>query len=273
MRAIYYNTQDRWGDYWKEVKEDSCELDTRSYPIFPAIHYLKKDGRILEAGCGLGRIVKWLFKRNYKVVAMELEEYSIRKLKSDLPQTHCVRGDAGCLPFKNISFLYIFLMGVLDIFTNDALRANMLKESARILKNKGTAFISVPHQQSLFWLMYRLKRNPVIRKICGKEALPQHFGQFAFNKNELSALIGNHFPQHKIFYANTRMAFFYLCPHLRAKSVRTMDFPALQKLERNRGENIYVLSPLGEFLYSSSRLFKHVIGPTLYAVAFKSSGE
>lgn len=272
MRAIYYNTADRWGDYWLTVKEDKSKLDINSYPIFPAIEHIKNDGLILEAGCGLGRLAKWLKENNFKVVAMELEEYSVQKLKKDAPSMDCVRADACSLPFRERSFRYVFLMGVIDVFSAEEKRESSLDEAERVLDNQGTAFISVPHADSLFWLLYSLRRNNFIRKIFGRRKLQQHIGQFAFTTKEVKSLVQRHFSSFKVNYANCRMGFFYIFPFLRAKKIRKDNFPELQKRERSAGDKIYELNRFGEFLFlllKGTGIFNKFISPTLYVVARK----
>lgn len=267
MKAIYYNTMDRWGEYWRLAKEDSPDLDVESYPIYPAVNYLKNGGLILEAGCGLGRLAKWLAKNKFNVVAMELEEYSIGKLKEDSPALKCVRGDACELPFADNSFRYIFLMGVIDVFLDDSKRDLSLSEVKRVLAKGGVAFVSVPHAGSIFWVLYALRRSNFLRKIFGKPALEQHVGQFAFTRKEITALMNMYFRNFEINYVNCRMGFFYIFPFFRSRELRGVSFPELQRQERNSGEKVYKLNMAGEWMLEAIlAAFRRFISPTLYVI-------
>lgn len=270
MKAIYYNSKDRWTDYWRLVGEDCSELDNGSYPLYPAIKYLNRNGRILEAGCGLGRLAKWLDRNGFTVTAMELEEFSISKLKKDMPEMACVRADICKLPFQNESFSYIFLMGVIDVFTDNLKREFSVSEVERILQKDGMAFVSVPHSGSLFWLLYSLRRNGILRKLFGKAPIAQHIGQFAFSVSEVRTLIGRHFKNFTICYANCRMSYFYIFPFFRSRQVKDISFPELQRNERNLGDSVYKLSEFGEFLLPwFLKICKKIISPTLYIIIKK----
>ena len=43
----------------------------------------KNDGRILEAGCGAGRILKYFHNKQFDIIGIDFIENAIEKLKKD----------------------------------------------------------------------------------------------------------------------------------------------------------------------------------------------
>ena len=107
---------------------------------------LRKDLKILDAGCGYGRIAIPLLNKGYDVYGIDLSKRLIGELKKE----HSSKGinhrfkvaDMCDLPFKNNTFdVVLCLWSSFDalLFRREQVRA--LKEMRRILKKDGFAFI------------------------------------------------------------------------------------------------------------------------------------
>ena len=128
---------------WK--KEDfeyllkSCDRDEVTPYI---LKYLPISGKIVEAGCGLGRFVKYLTDKGYDVVGVELSEETVRNVKEVDPQLNVIHGDVLNMPFRTNSIDGVIALGVIEHFISGI--EDPLKEIYRILKQGGVAVITVP---------------------------------------------------------------------------------------------------------------------------------
>lgn len=268
MFKIYYNDKDRWDKFWKEIQNDPDEVNPRSYPIYPGVAHIDGRGKILENGCGLGRVVNYFHVHGYDIVGLEYNFYAIDQLKKRHPDRVVLQADAMRLPFAESSFDYIYMMGVVDTFMESADRHMVLKESLRVLRGNGKLFICVPNAESLFWLFYRLKRNLLIRRLFGMKPLPQYFGQYAFKKSELLTEVrAAGFDIIKIYYVQNRCAVHSMFPFFRKRERNNDSF---LKRERSAGEEVYRLNILGRlFIFLTKHTVNRFIGPSLYFVAQK----
>lgn len=94
----------------------------------------KKNWKILEIGCGTGRITKELIKKGYKIIPIDnsaamLNQY---KQKAGLPKPQLA--DATKLPFKNNSFPLVFSLRVIWHLSRKDID-KMFSETARVSSN------------------------------------------------------------------------------------------------------------------------------------------
>ena len=75
------NAKDYWKQRWQDIPADSPMVNKDVYPLFFAEHVIKdKDGKILEAGCGAGRIVRYYHNKGYKITGFDYIKTAIQKL-------------------------------------------------------------------------------------------------------------------------------------------------------------------------------------------------
>src|SRR5271157_208972 len=100
---------------------------------------LGKDAKILEAGCGSGRLSNYVAKEGYNVFGMDFSFGMLSKANSisysdNKPNVAFLQGDVETLPLKDSSFDVIICLGVITYLKSED---NMLREMERILKPGG----------------------------------------------------------------------------------------------------------------------------------------
>lgn len=135
------------------------------------------DARVLDIGCGGGRLSLSLQKRGFsRITGLDFSlklsaAYAGRFASDKLP---AINGTASSLPFKKESFDYILCLGnLLSFIDKPGDRVKALQEIERVLLPGGTALVSVLHfpSRAVNYLLY-----PFIRfaRFFQKEAPAGH---------------------------------------------------------------------------------------------------
>ncbi len=108
---------------------------------------VKKGDKILDLGCGWGRVLKPVLDRGAKAVGLDISEKMLhaakRHLKAKGHKAVLILGDATRLPFADNSFDMIYSLLVLQHLSKKN-GMEVLKEIRRVLKPGGRANIRVP---------------------------------------------------------------------------------------------------------------------------------
>lgn len=181
-----------WADYWKrtDMAENlrNCETDGL-LPIL--VKFLPKDGKILEAGCGLGKWVVFLRKKGYDISGIDSYPEVVkqaRKFDKDLPITV---DNVAKLSLKDNSLDGYLSFGVVEHFEEGPQKP--LREALRVLKKGGIAIIETPCDNPfriLGRLIVKIKTPARIfvetLNLRPKRVLPeQYFYEYHYTKNEL----------------------------------------------------------------------------------------
>lgn len=137
-----------WDSYWKRtsIRKELALTETDGLrPIFQK--HLKKKGKILEAGCGLGKWVISLSKSGYQIQGVDNNKYAIEKIKKYFPQAKVKVADVKKLPFQDEEFDAYLSLGVVEHFEEGPQKA--LSEARRVLKKGGEAIVEVPFDSPL----------------------------------------------------------------------------------------------------------------------------
>lgn len=171
---------------WKSKDFDtllkSCDVDDEVEITLK--HLLDKNAKILEAGCGLGRVVKYLHDREYKQVSgIELHAESVTWLNQHFPELDIYQGDILDYPYEANSYDVVLSYGVVEHFP-EGVQAPM-KAMYDLLKPGGIAIVTVPSFNILRRLRYFLhwldpRKYRVIRKIFGKKQLKWNGKRFGY---------------------------------------------------------------------------------------------
>ena len=160
-------------DFYHLVK--SCVRDDSNPYI---LKYLPQTGKILEAGCGLGRYLVYLSQKGYSVEGIEINQDTVEMVKSLNSNLKIKQGDISRMSYLDKSFDGVICLGVIEHFINGP--AEPLREIWRVLKPGSYGVITVPSLNFIrrlkrfsgyYSLKENLKRVTFIRKIFKKEVL------------------------------------------------------------------------------------------------------
>jgi|CXWL01.1.fsa_nt_gi SAM-dependent methyltransferase len=140
--TLAYDREKFWRSYWLEHGVDHGQfVDLGMYPIVQTLPHLKAEDKILECGCGAGRVVRHLHGAGFDITGLEYDGEILRKLKTAAPELNLVEGDATALPFPDASFDVVLCFGVVGTLEQGIDTA--IAEIHRVLRPGGVAIISV----------------------------------------------------------------------------------------------------------------------------------
>ncbi len=126
-------------DNWLKNKAGTTPASTQIHPEFQKIldqdHY-----KILDSGCGNGRISSVLAQQGHKVVGIDINESEIEYAKSIHHNIRFLVADSTDLPFKDNSFDHVVTLGLfggVDRLT----RSKILAESYRVVRPGGYIYL------------------------------------------------------------------------------------------------------------------------------------
>lgn len=144
-------------------------------------HYLPREGRILEAGCGTGQLVLAMRRRGWDVEGVDFSADTIHTVRARYPDIPIRPGDVTRLDVPDATYRGYVSIGVME--HDQAGPAAFLREAHRVLTDDGVALISVPTMHPLRRLKARLglySRSPL---------QDRPFYQYAFFPEEFNGLI------------------------------------------------------------------------------------
>ena len=139
MRKTFRNKNnlDYWTSRWTSINEDEPMQNTEEYPLKYANMIIEsKKERILEAGCGAGRILRYYHEKNYNIVGIDFISEAINKLKAADRSLKVEYGNILNLDFKDEYFDKILAFGLYHNFQSEELEKS-INETYRVLKKGG----------------------------------------------------------------------------------------------------------------------------------------
>jgi SAM-dependent methyltransferase len=165
MRETYrsLNNLSYWTKRWNTIDADEAMTNNNKYPLkytLETINLKNENQKILEAGCGAGRILKYLHQLNYNVVGIDFIKTAIDKIKRKDPKIKAFTENILKTSFKDGEFDTILSFGLYHNFKiKNVIKA--LSESKRILKDDGNLFFSfrVDNLQNLILDKLKSRKN------------------------------------------------------------------------------------------------------------------
>lgn len=112
-----------------------------------------KKSKILEAGSGSGRVVKYLYDLGYKnTEGIELNKEAIRHFNKKYPYIKNIQGDILNMPYRANSFDVIATYGVVEHFLPGI--EQPLIALKKILKKNGLLIVTVPSLNYIRYVVY-----------------------------------------------------------------------------------------------------------------------
>jgi ubiquinone/menaquinone biosynthesis C-methylase UbiE len=148
--------------YWEKVSGKNIPSSLELYPII--YNYLREGHKILDIGCGFGKISLELASLGYSVTGIDINAEAIRLAEAaakNLDPDKKIEGkaefkfgNASALPFGESSFDIAVMQAFLTTVPNPQERARIIKEAFRILKPGGYLYI-VEFSQNWHLKLYR----------------------------------------------------------------------------------------------------------------------
>ena len=190
--SIGQSTQ-TWDTWWKDLTPEKEIQKWDFYGLRPWIlKFTPRHGKVLEAGCGLGRWVLLLSRLGIDIEGLDFAKPTIDYLNKwkatrDFDATFVV-GDVTELPHENNSLSGYLSFGVIEHFQEGPQKA--LEEAFRVLRPGGVAIITTP---SISWYTpikhgkKKLKR--IIKRLMGRNVPPTEFFQYEYRPKKLASLV------------------------------------------------------------------------------------
>lgn len=215
MKKIYITT-DRstfWNDYWKRISRDPDNLNLNSYPIHLIDKYISQQFRIIDIGCGLGRVVKHYNKFGVTIFGLDDNRYSIHTLKQENPSLPLIQATVINVPFRNDVFDIIMAFGVIGHLEKDIDLA--LSEINRILIGDGLFALSLCYDNFGRWVFQIIHKIPYV--FFHKQ---KYFYTNLFTLDEIYQLLAiNGFEIIEISPINSREIVYNYFPFFRSKII------------------------------------------------------
>lgn len=135
--------QVHWEEYWNRTNIEKNLVDCDTDGLLPILEkYLPKKGKILEAGCGLGKWVIYLSKRGHDIWGVDSYKGAIDVLKKFDKKLQVSVDSVEKLKTKSGTISVYLSFGVVEHFEEGPQKP--LGEALRVLKNGGIAIIETP---------------------------------------------------------------------------------------------------------------------------------
>ena len=158
-----------WSNRWENIPADNAMSNISKYPLKHALETVSsKDGAILEAGCGAGRILRYFHNLGYNIVGFDFIEIAVEKLQRIDSSLKVEVGDITNLNYADATFRYLLAFGLyhnLESGLDDA-----IAESWRVLEKGGricASFKSYNLQTRLTdWLAVKRNTSLKMERLC-----------------------------------------------------------------------------------------------------------
>ena len=185
MRITYRskNNKEYWQKRWDDVEVDEKMENADVYPLkYAQIAIDDKEGRILEAGCGAGRILRYYHDLGYDITGIDFIESVISKLKTTDSSLKVAPGDITNLDFSDECFHHVLAFGLYHNLEKGLDEA--LAETSRVLVSGGVlcASFRADNLQTLL-VDYLAEKN-----VNHKASAAKIFHKANFTRNEINQI-------------------------------------------------------------------------------------
>jgi len=172
LRLVYRSKDNRdyWEDRWKSAGPDSGSFENLDiYPIKYAELIMPGSQRILEAGCGSGRLYFHYKNQGKDIYGLDFSQHAIENIRRIDPNANVRTGDICELPYADASFDAVLAFGLYHNLELEEQRKAAFSETSRVLKPGGRLAASV---------RFDSLENSIIERIVRKRSEDKDFTQF-----------------------------------------------------------------------------------------------
>lgn len=172
-----------WDTGERTVDLELCEKELLR-PVL--LRHLRKDGLIVDAGCGNGRWPIYLRRLGYRTLGVEIARPAALIAREHEPDLAMLQADVWKMPLKPQSVDAVLSLGVVEHDEHGPLGA--LREARRILKPGGLLFLAVPYNNLFRRLLVNHLQTYANWK--RKRINPKFsFVEYRFSKREMRAFL------------------------------------------------------------------------------------
>jgi len=172
-------------EYWKNIKPEKI-LSGTVFPGKELTQYLKPGDKILDVGCGTGKVSEYLFKKGYSVTGIDINIKALKKGEKINKNISYKRADiTNKIPFGSGAFDSIVVPYVLTSIISKEKQKIATKEIRRVLKKGGHIWLC----DATYSPDYK-KRYEIAKKIIGEDNLA-----FSYNKSNKIERVLRHYKE------------------------------------------------------------------------------
>lgn len=221
MRPVYRDKDnyDYWESRWSAAGVDEQEFESLDiYPIKYAEMAIKDSKRVLEAGCGAGRLYFHYKRQGKEITGIDFSSAAIEAIRQADPNADVRVADILELPFCDGSFDLVLAFGLYHNLSSPESIHQAFSETARVLAPGGVLMASVRCDNIENNLIERIQRK--------KKPNADHtkFHRMHFTEQDIEGLLhDNGMTLHKRYFVRN-VSFLFRFDWLRHSSCRKDRF-------------------------------------------------
>ncbi len=227
-----FDSRKYWDDrYAQEHAAGKSSEEFKKQDFWPLLEQiLKKEGRYLDAGCGIGGWIIFLKELGYDVEGIDESPRILRALTDYDPEIRVKVAPITKIPYEDDHFDGIISIGSLEYAENKVDAAIM--EANRILKKGGYLFTEVPLANFLRRALYLPLKSfeKVIKRGLGRKP---SFANYLFTKSDIVKQLEQSgfeivkVQTHELPESNRHFGLYVDYPFLRGKTSYQLNLPGI----------------------------------------------
>ena len=251
-----------WENYWEDISiEEQAKTTENDCPelLEAILKFSNKNSTVLEGGCGLGRWLFFLSRREYtNLIGVDFINPPLDIIKKNNHNIKVRVGNVDELPINNASIDLYLSMGVIEHFEEGPQKS--LNEAMRVLKKNGFLIVAVPYQNLYRGTIRKYVTMPLL-KILKPSFRDKNriFYQYYYSKRDLRKFINQ---------SGFEIMDWFYYDQYHTKSQRigiSLEFPFTKK----NTSNPYELNWVGRSIAIISELFSKCIFSSSIAFVVK----
>ena len=186
-------TTERWAHDWDGLTTEHQIQIWDFYGVRPYIlRYVPRHGHVIEAGCGLGRVLFYLRRLGIDITGVDFEPETLERLGRwrDAHGIDCplVQSDVCSLPYEDNALAGYISLGVVEHFIEGPHRP--LAEAYRVLRPGGVAIVTTPSMS--FSQVYKHAKQgakELVKKLIGRRGQKPPFRQYWYTPGKLKRFV------------------------------------------------------------------------------------